>query len=116
MKSSSTPPGLKTSFETDKAIDATSGKTDSARMSRTAGQMKNQRAAPSERHAPSVSDARRVARPARSGPVRTGSGSRSIGLLGAKTGDVRGELLVLSDLVSDRVPAIGDGRLCAGLV
>jgi len=50
---------LKTSFETDRASDATSGKIERARIRRTAGQTKSQRAAPSERQAPSVWVARR---------------------------------------------------------
>ena len=70
-------------------------------MSKTAGQMKSHLAAPSERHAPSVSVARREAAPRRADPLWTGSrGSSSMGLLlDAKTGDVGSELLVLADLV-----------------
>src|SRR5579859_1850838 len=115
MKLRSTPPALKTSFEKDRAIETTSGKTDRARMSRTAGQMKSHLAAPSERQAPRVSAARRAAWPRRADPTGTGSrGSVSTELLlDAKTGDIGSELLVLPDLVGDRVPAIPDGLLGA---
>src|SRR4051812_21091730 len=112
MNVRSTRPGLKTSFETDRATDATSGKIESARIRRTAGQTKSQRAAPSDRHAPSVSVARDRARVRRrvggAEPVRLGSSAAgAVLLLDAKTGHVRGELLVLSDGVGDLVPAVG---------
>ena len=45
--------------ESDRATEATSGKIDRTRMRRTVGQMNSHLAAPSERHAPSVSVARR---------------------------------------------------------
>src|SRR6266480_6551832 len=118
MKSSLTPPGTKTSFERDRAIEATRGKRERARIRRTAGQMNSHRAAPSERQAPSVSVARRTAVRRGAGPGRPGSrGGSSIELfLDAKTGDVGSELLVLPGLVGDAVPAVGDGLLGAGLV
>src|SRR5438874_2657602 len=80
------------------------------RMTMTAGQMKTQRAAPSDRQAPRVSAARRVARVRSAGPSGTGaSDSASTTLsLDAKAGDIGAELGVLARLVRDPVPAIGD--------
>ena len=63
----------KTSFETDSATEATSGKSDRTRMRMTAGQMNSHLAAPSERHAPSVSVAMRAAVRRGAGPGGTGS-------------------------------------------
>src|SRR6266550_2239948 len=116
MNLRSTPPWLNASRESDNATDATSGKIESARMRSTVGQMNSHRAAPSERHAPSVPVARRVARTRRADPDGIGSGgSRSSELsLDAETGDIGSELLVLSGLVGDRVPTLGDGLLGAG--
>src|SRR6266581_1429141 len=118
MKLRSMWPGLKTSFETESATDATRGKSERARIRRTAGQMKSHLAAPSERHAPNVSVARRAAVRREAGPGGPGSrgGSSTVLLLDAKTGDVGSELLVLSGLVGDLVPAVGDGLLGADLV
>jgi hypothetical protein len=81
----------------------------------TAGQMRTHLAAPSDRHAPSVFDARSVARTRRAGPLGTGPpGSVSTTLsLDAKAGDIGSELLVLARLVGDAVPAIRD-RLFRG--
>src|SRR5437763_647589 len=80
--------------------------------------MKSHLAAPSERHASRVSVARREAVRRGAGPVRPGSrGGSSIELLlDAKAGDVGSELLVLSGLIGDLVPTVGDGLLGAGLV
>src|SRR3954454_19646076 len=83
--------------------DAIRGNSERHRMTMTVGQMNSHLAEPSDFHAPSVVDARRVA--------------RSIELaLDAKARDVRSELLVLAHLVGDRVPAIGDGLAGTGLV
>src|SRR4029079_13265159 len=73
MNLRSTPPWWNASLESDRATEATSGKIERTRMRRTAGQMKSHLAAPSERQAPSVSVARRVARTRRADPVGTGS-------------------------------------------
>src|SRR5436190_1593818 len=119
MNERSTLPGLKTSLESEIATDATSGKSESVRTSRTAGHMKSQRAAPSERHAPSRSVVRwRAAERGAGPPMRPGSGGGGATalLLDAKTRDVGSELLILSGLVGDLVPAVGDGLLGAGLV
>src|SRR4029079_5037787 len=116
MNLRSTPPWWNASLESDRATEATSGKIERTRMRRTAGQMKSHLAAPSERQAPSVSVARRVARTRRADPVGTGSrGSSSSELsLDAKTGGVGSELLVLSDLVGDGIPTVRDGLLGGG--
>jgi hypothetical protein len=58
-KSTSILPFVKTSFEKASVSDATSGKIDRKRMTRTVGQMNTQRAAPSERQPPSDRIARR---------------------------------------------------------
>jgi len=59
MNLRSTLPCRNASFETDRASEATSGNSERNRMNRTVGQMNSQRAAPSERHAPSEVIARR---------------------------------------------------------
>src|SRR3954454_11571040 len=103
MNLRSTPPRWKLSRDSESASEATSGNSDRNRMTRTVGQMNTHLAAPSERHPPSVVGARRV--------------TPSIALpLDAKAGDVRSELLVLPGLVRDRVPAVRDRLLGAGLV
>src|SRR6478752_4652560 len=87
-------------------------------MTMTAGQMRTHLAAPSDRHAPRVLDARWVARTRRAGPSGTrppGSVSTTLSL-DAKAGDIGSELLVLARLVGDAVPAIGDRLLGAGLI
>src|SRR5262245_20130331 len=99
----STPPLWKLSFEIDSATEPSSGNSDRHRMTMTVGQMNSHLAAPSERQAPSVEDARRETR------------SNELAL-DAKARDVGGELLVLADLVGDLVPAVRDGLLGAGLV
>src|SRR6476661_9900504 len=101
MNLRSTPPWWNASLESDRATEATRGKIERTRIRRTAGQMNSHLAAPSERHASSVSVARRAALPRRADPEGTGSsGWSSSGLsLDAKTRDVGSELLVLSDLV-----------------
>src|SRR5712691_7946324 len=111
------PPLRRTRFETESATDARSGKSDRKRMTRTVGQMKIQRAASSERHAPSEETARRVARALRSDLVGAGPrGSRSMGLsLDAKAGDVGRQLVGLPCSLGDLVPAVGDGLLGGGL-
>src|SRR5437867_11705696 len=116
MNLRSTPPWRKASLERDSATEATSGKIERTRMSRTVGQMNNHLAAPSERQASSVSAARRVARPRSADPPGTGfSGFSSSELsLDAKAGDVSSELAVLSGLVRDGVPTIRDGPLGPG--
>src|SRR5438046_1751690 len=118
MNDRSTWPGLKTSFETDRASDATRGNSERARIRRTAGQMNSHLAAPSDRHAPRALVARSAAARRGAGPARPGSGGCSSNglLLDAKTRDVCGELLVLAGRVGDPVPAIGDGLLRAVLV
>src|SRR5262245_22628301 len=120
MKERATPPGVKTSFERDNATEATSGNSERQRTRITAGQMKSQRAAPSERQAPRRSAVRwRIPAVRGAGPpMRPGSGGggATVLLLDAKTRDVRCELLVLSGLVRDLVPAVGNGLLGAGLV
>src|SRR5690349_21687925 len=79
--------------------------------------MKSQRAAPSERNAPNAATERAEADARRPDPVGIGSSSSSSLLpLDAKAGDVRGELLVLSDFVGDAVPAIRDRALGPGFV
>src|SRR4051812_29111265 len=115
MNVRSTPPLWNASLESDRATDATSGKIDRNRMTRTVGQMKTHRAAPSERQAPSEVVARRMARARRAGPSWIDSpGSVSMTLsLDAKAGDVCSELLVLPGLVGDGVPSVRD-RLAGG--
>src|SRR4029078_13584972 len=79
--------------------------------------MKSQRAAPSERNAPKTAIDREEADARRPDPGGSGASSSSSWLpLDARAGDVRGELLVLSDLIGDPVPTIGDGLLGPGLV
>src|SRR3954447_13148933 len=116
MSLRSTPPWWNASLASDRATDAISGKIDRMRMSRTAGQMNSHLAAPSDRHASSVSVARRAARPRRADPVGIGSsGCASSELpLDAKTGDIGSELLVPSDLVGDGIPPVHDRLLGAG--
>jgi hypothetical protein len=62
MNLRSTPPWWKARLESDSASEATSGNSDRMRMNRTVGQMNSQRAARSERHAPSDVIARRGSR------------------------------------------------------
>jgi hypothetical protein len=105
-------------LDRERASEATNGKIDRKRMTMTAGQMKTHLAAPSDRHAPRVSDARWVARTRRAGPLGIGPpGSVSTTLsLDAKAGDIGSELLVLARVVGDAVPAVRDRLLGAGLV
>src|SRR6478672_7192005 len=118
MNVRSMPPLWKASLETDRATDAMSGKIDRNRMTMTVGQMKTQRAAPSERQAPSEVVARRMARARRAGPSWIGPpGSVSMTLsLDAKAGDVGSELLVLPGLVGDAIPAVRDRLFRAGFI
>src|SRR5580765_4523767 len=116
MNLRSTPPWWNASLESDRAIEATSGKIERMRMRSTVGQMNNHLAAPSERHASSVSVARRAARARRTDPEGTGPvgpGSNELSL-DAEAGDIGSELLVLSGLVGDGIPAVRDGRLGGG--
>src|SRR5258705_1198752 len=113
MSLRSTPPWWKASRDRDSATDAKRGKIESSRMMMTVGQMKSHRAAPSERHASSVSAARRVARAVRADPGGAGlTGCSSIELpLDAEAGDIRSQLGILAGLLADGVPAIRDRLL-----
>src|SRR5258706_11483565 len=113
MNLRSTPPWWNASLESDNAIEATSGKIERTRMRSTVGQMNSHLAAPSDRHESSVSVARRVARARRADPDGTGPlgpGSNELSL-DAEAGDIGSELLVLSGLVGDGIPAVRDFRL-----
>ena len=77
MNLRSIPPLLNASLESERATDAISGNSERHRMTMTVGQMNSHLAAPSERMAPSVVDARREIRPVALA-------------LDAKAGDVRG--------------------------
>src|SRR6478672_2887425 len=118
MKWRSTPPLTNWSRDRDRATDATSGNSDRARMNRTVGQMNSQRAAPSERSAPSEVIARRGSRVRGDWPSMASSPGSVVSVLplDAKAGDVGSELLVLSGLIGDRVPAVLDGVLGAGRI
>src|SRR5689334_23268982 len=120
MKLRLTPPGVNTSFENERASEPTSGKIDRPRMNSTAGQMKTQRAAPSERHAPSGLATRRVAEEM-DGSVWVDGPPSEIWIelpLDAKTRHVGGQLGVLaaSRRVRDLVPAVRDGLFGRRLV
>src|SRR6476469_6998770 len=103
-------PCWNTRFETDSTSDATSGKIDSSRMTRTAGQMNSHLASASERNTPRDVSPRRVDSAPGPGPIRSDPrGSICQGLsVDGEAGVVRRQLRVATLLVGDRVPGVGD--------
>src|SRR6188472_2353283 len=105
-------PCWNTRFETDSTSDAASGKIDSSRMTRTAGQMNSHLASASERNTPRDVSPRRVDSAPGAGPLRSDPrGSICQGLSVDGEAGVIGRQLCFATagcLVSDLVPAVGD--------